>query len=112
MALFRQDKQDWDFEVIPEGEENILYIYVEDIPLTPSIEDSSLVFAKTIDILLQVSNVSKIVFTQQRDYEYDYNQVQILLELANIYKQLYKQKTLFSYSSQATKCHQAIFVIE
>ncbi len=100
MALFRQDKKDWDFEVIPEGEENILYIYVEDIPLTPSIEDSSLVFAKTIDILLQVSNISKIIFTQQRDYEYDYNQVQLLLEFADIYKQLYKQKTLFSYSSQ------------
>lgn len=98
MALFRKDKKDWDFEVIPEGEENILYIYVEDIPLTPSIEDSALVFAKTLDIVLQVSNITKIIFTQQRDYEYDFNQARILLEIAELYKKFYKQKNLFAYS--------------
>ena len=75
-------KQDREFDVIHEGEENILFIYVETLPITPSIEDSDHIMEKTIDILNQVSGITKLVFTQKRDYEYGYEQTQILLEIA------------------------------
>ena len=85
-----QQKKDWDFEVIKEGEENILYIYCEGVSISPLVEDSSIVMIRTIDILSQVSGISKIIFNQKRDYEYDFKQTQILAEIAELYKKLIK----------------------
>ncbi len=95
-----ESKKDWEFDVIEEGEENILFIYVEGIPFIPSIEDYKEYMAHTIDILTQLERITKIIFTQKRDYEYDFEQTQLLLELARIYKNLIKNKTLLSYDPQ------------
>ncbi|MBS3136856.1 Flp pilus assembly complex ATPase component TadA [Candidatus Woesearchaeota archaeon] len=92
-----QQKKDWDFEVIKEGEENILYIYCEGVSISPLVEDSSIVMIRTIDILSQVSGISKIIFNQKRDYEYDFKQTQILAEIAELYKKLIKEKNYFNY---------------
>ena len=46
-----EGKKDWEHDVIREGEENILYIYVEGISFSPSIEDydiSGITLAKQI----------------------------------------------------------------
>ena len=75
-------KKDWEFELIEEGEENILFIYVENIPSIPSVEDNEAFMADTITILSKMDRVSKLVFTQKRDYEYDYKQTQMLMELS------------------------------
>ena len=94
---FRSNKKDWDYEVVREGEENILYVYAESLSSIPSIEDSSVCMAHTIDILNQVGDITKIIFTQKRDYEYNYNQTQMLYEIARIYKKIIRQKNLFAY---------------
>lgn len=94
-----ETKKDWEFDLIEEGEENILFIYVESVPYIPSIEDYKEYMAHTVDILTQLDRVTKIIFTQKRDYEYDFEQTQMLLELARLYKNLIKNKTLFSYDS-------------
>jgi hypothetical protein len=47
--------------------------------------------------LIEVGNVTKIVFSQKRDYEYNFDQTQILVEIAKVYKKLSKQKQLFDY---------------
>lgn len=92
-------KKDWEFEILEEGEENILFIYVESIPTIPSIEDDEIVMGKTVEILTQLDKVTKIIFTQKRDYEYDFGQTQMLVELANVYKRFNKDKAIFGYST-------------
>jgi type IV secretory pathway ATPase VirB11/archaellum biosynthesis ATPase len=48
--------------------------------------------AKTMDNLVESRNVTKIVFSQKRDYEYDYHQVALLLEIATLYLRLVREK--------------------
>ena len=65
--------------------------------------------AKTIGILLEVKTVTKIVFYQKRNFEYDYSQTLLLSEIAKLYRDLSKRKEVFSYSalitdSTCTKC--------
>jgi archaeal flagellar protein FlaI len=93
-------RKDWEFEVVEEGEENILFIYAEGLLYIPSVEDTPECMAKTVEILAQVERITKIIFTQKRDYEYDYKQTQMLLELARIYKKLIKNRNLFTYNTQ------------
>ncbi len=94
-----QTKKDWEFEIIEEGEENILFIYLESYPSIPSLEDNGFIMGKTVEILTQTDKVTKIVFTQKRDYEYDFNQTQIIVEIAGLYKRFIKDKAIFGYST-------------
>jgi type IV secretory pathway ATPase VirB11/archaellum biosynthesis ATPase len=55
--------------------------------------------SKTVELLTQVGHVTKIVFYQKRDYEYDYEQTQLLIEIAKLYAMLTRQKESFSYKS-------------
>jgi len=87
-----EGKTCFNYDVVREGEDTTLMISMERCTFPPSIEDSSLCMAKTIDILAEVSGVTKIVYTQKRDYEYDYNQTTLLIEIANIYKLLGKER--------------------
>ncbi|MFH1440387.1 MAG: ATPase, T2SS/T4P/T4SS family [Candidatus Woesearchaeota archaeon] len=94
-----QGKKDWEHDVIREGEENILYIYVEGISFAPSIEDYATIMSKVMDILLQVSGITKIIFSQKREYEYDYSQTLIIQEVVDIYKKIIRENNIFSYNS-------------
>jgi len=80
------------YDIIREGEDIILSINCETYQKTPSLEDDPLLMSKTIDILAETGTVTKIVFAQKREYEYDYATVQILLEIAKLYNQFTKQK--------------------
>jgi len=79
------------YEIIREGEDITLRINWENAPYIPSIEDSTTCMARVIDILVEVGTVSKIIFSQKRDYEYDFSQVMLLVELAKIYKKWIKE---------------------
>ena len=94
-----EGKKDWEHDVIREGEENILYIYVEGISYAPSLEDHPVVMNHVVDILLQVSGITKIVFSQKREYEYDYAQTKIIMEIVDIYKKIMREKNIFSYNA-------------
>ena len=74
------------YEVIQEGEDIILRINYEDSPQLPSLEDNEIVMGRTIEILIEVGVVTKIIFIQKRDYEYDYQQTQLLSEVAKLYQ--------------------------
>lgn len=87
------------YELVREGEDTILKIDCEHCNFIPSIEDSSIVMSKTIEILVENRSVTKIIFYQQRDYEYGYNQTSMLLEIAKIYDILVRQKNLLSFQS-------------
>ncbi len=80
------------YEVTREGEEVILKISCETCPFFPSIEDDPRVMAIVIDALAETGSATKIVITQKRDYEYDYTQTLLLLEIAKLYRKLNRQK--------------------
>ena len=84
------------FELIKEGEEEVMKINYEGLNINPSIEDSPECMADTIDKIIQVPSVNRIILYQRRNYEYNYEQTQILREIANIYSHLTRQKRLMS----------------
>ncbi len=77
-------------EVIREGEESILRVNCDSCPFFPSIEENSLVMSKVIDLLIANPGIGRVVLYQKRDYEYDYDQTRILVEIAKIQKELVK----------------------
>ena len=97
MALFGDSKKPFTYDVMREGDENILLVDMENYPLIPSIEDDPICMSRIIDILAESGQVTKIVFTQKRNYEYGYQQTLMLRDVAAIYKQLTKGKSTMNY---------------
>jgi len=109
MALFKAPKKVCGYEVIREGEDSILYVHCDECNYSPSIEDNPVCMARTVEKLIKAGDVTKIIFSQKRDYEYDFQQTQMLKEIAEAYKNLIRQKNLFSFQALAieptcTKC--------
>ena len=109
MPLFGENRVAFSYDILREGEEITLMIDCESYSQIPSLEDDPITMGKTIDILIEVKTVTNIVFKQKRDYEYEYSQTILLMEIAKIYDQLLKRKDLFGYSSLVsdpgcTKC--------
>ena len=96
MPLFKKTKV-CSYDVIREGDDITLNINCEKCPFLPSLEDNAQCMSMTITKLIEVGNVTNIVFSQKRDYEYNFDQTQILVEIAKVYKKLSKQKQLFDY---------------
>ena len=84
------------YEVVREGEDVVIRINYEGAPITPSIEDNEAVMARAIDILVEVGHATKLLFSQKRDFEYDFTQTLLLLEIAKLYKQLVKERLTYS----------------
>ena len=87
----------FEYDTYHEGENKILKIFCESCNFPPSIEYSDICMAKLIDTLSQVTGVSIIILSQQREYEYDYDQTSLLTELALLYKRV-SQEERFMYS--------------
>ncbi|MBI1970910.1 type II/IV secretion system ATPase subunit [Candidatus Woesearchaeota archaeon] len=96
----------WTYEVIREGDETILRIDCDKLNRAPSVEDDPVYMAKVVDLLVEAGTATKILLHQKRDYEYDYDQTTLLLELAQLYVRLVRQKDLFSREalSMGGKC--------
>jgi len=78
------------YTILREGEDVILNISCDACSRLPSIEDNGLCMARTIEKIIEVGDVTKIVFSQSRDYEYDFNQTQLLSEIAKLNKHFVK----------------------
>ena len=102
MALFGPSKKPFSYEIVREGEETILMIDLEKYTRIPSLEDNPVCMSKTCDLLIEAGTATKIVFTQKRNYEYDYHQTSLIQEIARLYQQLTKRKDFFSYSGLLT----------
>ncbi len=94
-------------DVVREGEENVLRIDCEQCTFFPSIEDNSMVMSKVIELLISNPGVSRIVFYQKRDYEYDYEQTKVLSEIAKVQNHLIKRGissySVFGFNSNSDK---------
>ncbi len=83
------------FEIVRNDDEIILKFHYENNYNIPSIEDNPYCMAEVIEKLAEAEVVSKIVFTQRRDYEYDYAQTEILFDVAKAYQAIIKNKDLY-----------------
>ena len=106
MTLFPEKKEPFSYDIIREGEEVILRIDLDDYSSVPSLEDDPVLMAKTCDILIEVGSITKVVYYQKRNYEYDYNQIMLLQDVARLYRHLSKRKDFLSYQALAadSKC--------
>ena len=94
--MFKQGTPLYSYEVVRESGENVMYINYLGASIVPSIVDYADVMARTIDILSETSNVTRLVFVQQRNYSHDFAQVQMLVEIAGLYEFLIKQEKVLS----------------
>ncbi|MBI2548281.1 type II/IV secretion system ATPase subunit [Candidatus Woesearchaeota archaeon] len=93
------EKKEDTYELIREGEDTIMRIDYSSSSHIPSLEDDELCMSRTVDKIVEAGPISKIVFTQKRDYEYDYSQTQLLVEISRLVHQLVKQRVLATYFS-------------
>ena len=90
------------YEIITEGSEEILKLNYEAVPFSPSVEDSAECMVDAIEKLSENPSVSKVTFSQRRNYTYDFDQTQMLVEIAQIYGQLAKRKRAISMEAMGT----------
>ncbi|MEK6844172.1 MAG: type II/IV secretion system ATPase subunit, partial [Nanoarchaeota archaeon] len=76
--------------------EDILYVNYMRANYVPSIVENPEVMDRTISALMDNPNASRIVFVQQRNYSYSFEQVSLLAEIARIYNFLVKHDELLS----------------
>ena len=93
---FKEGAALYSYEVQREGGEDILYVNYLGAPFVPSISDYPKVMGRTVDALMENPNVSRIVFVQQKNYNYDLKETSLLLEIAQLYVYLIKQEKILS----------------
>jgi len=94
--IFKSGTLLYSYEVIRESGENVMYVNYLGANFVPSLIDSPIVMARTLDNLKEDSNVSRIVFVQQRNYSHDFTQVKMLIEVSNLFDFLTKQERIVS----------------
>ncbi len=85
-----------EYEIVREGQEEVLKIDSSKWPYSPSVEENPVVMSKVIERLVEFPSSARIILIQKRNYEYDYEQTQTLIEIANLYKHLTKQKRILA----------------
>ncbi|MBN2368122.1 type II/IV secretion system ATPase subunit [Candidatus Woesearchaeota archaeon] len=90
--------KDIEFSIDRVGEETILRADFTNSPHIPSIEDNDFTMSRVLEKMAGSSGITKIVFFQKREYEYDYQQTLLLEEIAKIYAHLTREKERFSVS--------------
>lgn len=79
-----------------EGGEDVLYFNYNGAPISPSLALHPEVMERTIDSLIENSNVSRVVFVKEKNYNYDFKETSYLLEIASLYVYLIKQEKILS----------------
>ena len=98
---FKEGTALYSYEVQREGREDVLYINYLGAPFVPSLADSYEIMGRTIDSLIENPNISRIVFVQQKNYNYDFNETSMLLEIAQLYVYLLKQERILAHERLA-----------
>ncbi len=93
---FKEGSKLYSYETQKEGSEDVLYLNYLGAPFVPSIADSPETMERAIDALIENPNVARTVFVQQKNYNYDFSQTSMLLELSQLYIYLIKQERILS----------------
>ncbi|MBL7169396.1 MAG: Flp pilus assembly complex ATPase component TadA [Candidatus Aenigmarchaeota archaeon] len=71
-----------------ENIEGIIKVSCKGCVFGSSIEDFDVCMARTIDKIREIKKVERIILTERREHEYDYEQTKLLIEIANLYDEL------------------------
>jgi type IV secretory pathway ATPase VirB11/archaellum biosynthesis ATPase len=96
MVTEKEENKLYSYETRREGGEDILYINYLGAPYVPSIADYPEVMSKVIDALIENPGVSRVILSQQKNYNYDFKETAILLEIAQLYIYFLKQEKILS----------------
>lgn len=99
--LFKKETPTYGYEIIRESGQDIMYINFLKVPFVPSIAEQGQIMARVIDYLIENPNTSRIVLVQQRNYNYPFSQVSLLVEIANLYNTLIQQFGLLRIDARA-----------
>ena len=94
--LFKKKTKPGDHELKEQGGEQVMHINYAEHPTIPSIEADAMCMAMVIEKLSVEAGVARIIFHQNKNYEYGFNQTQLLTEIAHVYNFYVKQKKLFT----------------
>lgn len=92
----KKESKPYSYEIRRQGGEDILFVNHERFPFAPSVADFPAVMGNAVEILIENPHVSRIVFTQQKNYNYDLNETSFLLEIAQLYNYLMNQEKILS----------------
>ena len=113
---FKRGSQLYSYEIQRKGGEDIVYVNFVDAGFVPSVSDYPEVMERTIDILIENPHVSRVVFVQQKNYNYDFEETSYLLEIAQLYVYLVRQervlnqeKLVSSYSQFFSQRYNEVF---
>ena len=99
---FKEGAALYSYETQREGGEDVLYVNYMGAPFVPSVADSPEVMERTVDALIENPNVSRIVFVQQKNYNYDFRETSFLLEISQLYVYLIRQERILSKEKLVT----------
>jgi len=94
--IFKEDSPLYTTEIERRAGENIMYVNYLKAPFVPSLADDPSVMSRTVDALIENPDISRIIFVQQRNYNYPPEQVFLLAEIARLYNYLTKQEAILS----------------
>ena len=106
--MFKKGSVLYAYEVMRESGEDVIYVNYLGSTVVPNLAESPEVMLRTVDLLIENPNVSRIVFVQQRNYNYDFKEVSLLLEIAQLYTYLVKQEKILSPDKLILSCHQCL----
>jgi len=103
---FKSNTPLYSYEVQKEGGEDVLYLNYLGAPIVASLSDSPQVMERVVESLIENPNVSRVVLVQQKNYNYDFEETSMLLEIAQLYVYLLKQEKILSREKLITNCEQ------
>ena len=94
--MFKEGAQLYAIEVERRQGEEVLYVNYLNAPFVPSLADMPSVFTRTIEALQDHPSVSRMVFVQQRNYHYGFEDVKLLIDIARLHSYFIKQEAILS----------------
>ncbi len=94
--LFKPGTQLYAYEVIREADSQVMYVNYLGASSVPNIAEYPEIMARTVDLLIEAPNISRVVFVQQRNYSYGSNEIFMLQEIADLHVYLTKQEKILS----------------
>ena len=96
--LFKPGTPLYSYEVIRESGQQVMYVNYLGALNVPSIADNPDIMSRAMDLLIEAPNILRIIFVQQRNYNYSFQETAMLQEIANLYVYLTKQEKILSPS--------------
>ena len=101
-----------DYQILHEGNEEVLHINANSWNYAPSVEDNPYVMAYILDKLAEIPSISRIILHQRRNFGYTYDQTQMLVEIAQLYSYIIRSKTIVSLSALGFQEEHSAFYTE